>query len=149
MGKATVKIEEEVKDAAAVFGDDFEADFEESTKEDDSRLEEIDATEEKDSPKEATPEEESEKYKDSGWGPDPCVPDQFAEHAWSVRNSDPVTITCDTSDPEQLNQLNTIRGMAKVQKCPRAIIDEYEKNFFEGKYFVYLVYRKVEYQQFA
>ena len=140
--------EADIKDAADVFGDDFASDYEESKKSEDARLEDIEKEEEAEEPE--TPVEEAiEKYKDSAWGPDPCIPDQYIKHDWSVRFTAPVTLTCDTSDPDQLSQLNKVRSMARVQDCPRAIIDEYEKNFFEGKYFVYLVYRKVEYKQFA
>ena len=83
----------------------------------------------------------------SKWGDAPTVKNQISEMPDTVRLDDPVSKVFELSDPEQLAAFNRIQSKSADTESPSVLITEMDRQFYKGKWSVFVTYCKVKYQQ--
>jgi hypothetical protein len=90
-------------------------------------------------------EEEEDQTDSSGqWLSAPSVRNQSTKFPDTVRLAEPKTVILDLANTEHLKELNRLQAESAVTN-PSLSITELDRQFYQGKWSVYLTYCKVQY----
>jgi hypothetical protein len=105
----------------------------------------VEVTKEDDEPEpEPEPESQHETSSRGTWLNRPSVRNQAINHPDTVRMVNPVTRLIDPQDENQLAEFNRIQ-MESSKEAPTLAITTLDRQFFEGKWFIFMTYSTVEY----